>query len=808
MKITRCDVALALAPLLRRPGTAAILVILIAAACALSTVNFSTFFFLYSRPLPYANYERVAYLGQASAVQRSAAGDQQTLDNFLFLQTELTSTERVAAYSPWRNETLRHRDTSVTITGCWITPGFFEILGVNPALGISFSDAAAIHQSPRPMILSDALWTERFQRDPAILGQTVYLNDRLHVISGVMSAGFEMPGLSSDEQPDYWAPLNPDDIPKADWKSRWFPSIALLKPGVSLEQLNAELALVTPRLRELHPTVMAERSLVAHDLKQWVLGDVRHYFNLLVIVAALLSVIVIMNLVNLLFGQLADRQAYMVTARALGADQIQMLTPLVLEFLVLAGIGLVVGVPLALAYRHVLVEMLGRAGLALPTFEPALYGAVGTAMILLVVTCVVLGVRILQRQQSGGSQRLVASARTVIGGSRGLVDGIAVLGQTTLAITLLVVCTLLALSLKRQASANADLPLMQLQRAFLVMRLDKFPTQEARIRKLFEFKEALRALPEIEAVALANPAMPHEGNPKYRMIDDRDTVAAKDSVKYIIRPAACSDYFKLAGLKVVSGRTFSEQDMVSKQRLLVVSQRAVELHWPGQNPVGRRVLIDHRTDDWAEVIGVVDNIESAQTNLDLPLMWRSFNYHPFNIAELLFKTRNGAPIDRQRFETVLNQVDPDIILGEYGTITQLQERRRWMPEAIARLSLLLAVVASLVCAFGIFSILNRRVEASSKDIAVRKALGASAWHIITSVGKRDFLWAVSGVLLGVILSLVAGRHFFEVTNLRAVELVCAPLIGAAGVLLAAVVGATVPIARALASSTASLLRGE
>lgn len=808
MKITRCDVALALAPLRRRPGTAAILVILIAAACALSTVNLSTFLFLYARPLPFTNYERVAYLGQASGVQRSAAGDPQTLDNFLFLQTELGSAERVAAYSAWRNETLRHRDTSVTVTGCWITPGFLEILGVNPALGISFSDAAAIHQSPRPLILSDTLWTQRFQRDPAIVGQTVYLNDRLHVIVGVMGAGFEMPGFFGEDQPAYWAPLNPDDIPKADWKSRWFPTIALLKPGVSLEQLNAELALVTPRLRQLHPTVMAERSLVAHDLKQWLLGDVRRYFNLLVVVAALLSVIVVVNLINLLLGQLADRQAYMVTARALGADQIQMLTPLLLEFLVLAVIGGVVGVPLALAYRHVLVEMLGRAGLALPTFEPALYGAVGTAISLLVVTSVVLGVRILQRQQSGGGQRLVASTRTIIGGSRGLVDGIAVLGQTALAITLLVVCTLLALGLKRQASANAELPLMKLQRAFLVMRLDKYPTQEARIQRLFELKEALRALPELEGAALANPAMPGEGSPKYRMIDDRDTVAAKDSVKYIMRPAVCPDYFKLAGLKVVSGRTFSEQDMVTKRRLLVVSRRAVELHWSGQDPVGRRVFIDHRTDDWAEVIGVVDNIESAETNLDLPLMWRAFNYHPFNIAELLFNTRTGAPINRQRFETILNQVDPDIILGECGTITQLQERRRWMPEAIARLSLLLAVVASVVCAFGIFSVLNRRVEASSKDIAVRKALGASAWHVITSVGKRDFLWAVGGVLIGVILSLVAGRHFFEVTNLRAVEVVAAPLIGASGVLLAAVMGATVPIARALAASTASLLRGE
>jgi len=292
------------------------------------------------------------------------------------------------------------------------------------------------------------------------------------------------------------------------------------------------------------------------------------------------------------------------------------------------------------------------------------------------------------------------------------------------------------------------------------------------------------------------------------MIDDRDTVAAKDSVKYIMRPAVCPDYFKLAGLKVISGRTFSEQDMVSKRRLLVVSQSAVELHWSGQDPVGRRVLINHRTDDWAEVIGVVGNIESAETNLDLPLVWRSFNHHPFNIAELLFNTRTGAPLSRQRLEEVLNQVDPDIIFGEYGTITQLQERRRWMPEAIARLSLLLAVVASVVCAFGIFSILNRRVEASAKDIAVRKALGASAWHIITSVGKRDFRWAVSGGLVGVILSLVAGRHFFEVTNLRMVEVVGAPLIGASGVLLAAVMGATVPIARALAASTVSLLRGE
>jgi hypothetical protein len=411
-------------------------------------------------------------------------------------------------------------------------------------------------------------------------------------------------------------------------------------------------------------------------------------------------------------------------------------------------------------------------------------------------------------REQGSDATPLASTRTVVSRSRGWIDGAAVLGQTALAITLLVACSLLALSLRRQASANAGLPLADLQRAFLVLRQEKYPSQAALLRRLLEVKAALIAMPDIRGAALVSEAVPSENNPLYGMIDDFDTIPVKDSTKYVIRPAACPDYFAVAGLRIVAGRAFTEQDMQTNRRLMVVSKRAAELYWPGRDPVGRRVLVNHRTDDWAEVIGVAENIDSPRTNLTLPLVWRSFDRHAYQQIDLVFQTRTGAPLTRERFEQMLRKVDSDILVVDYGSVAASLLRQRWMPEAIARLSLLLAVVASVVCAFGIFSILNRRVTASLKEIAVRKALGAPAWHIITSVGRRDIVWALTGLVVGVVLSLLGGRHVFEVSNLRVAEVVLAPLVGSAGVLFAALVGALAPLFRALSTETVPLLRSE
>lgn len=649
MLLNRIDLSLALAPFRRRPGTAAIMITLLAVLCALTSANLSVFHFLTTRPLPYANYERILWIGQEGKMQKQPAGDPQTLDNFMLLQAGLTNVERIAAFNRWHNETLRHQDATETVTGCWITPGFFEVLGVKPILGTTFSD-------------------------PAIL------------------------------------------------------------------------------------------------------------------------------------GQLADRRPYFATAQALGADRRQILKPLLAEHLLLSALGVAVGAPLALAYRHLLLATLGPAGLMLPTFEVGLFAATGLVATALVVLTVVLGVRTLHGERHGDPVRRV-STRVVGSHSRGWIDGVAILAQTSLAIALLVTCSLLALSLRRQASANADLPLVDLQRGFLVLRKEKYESHSALIRRMLEIKSSVLARPEIRSAALGTDSAPVAPN-FYTMIDDLDTVSLKESQKQVVRATVCPDYFATVGLRIISGRGFTAADLHSRRRTMVISQRVAELYWPGRDPIGRRMLINHRTDDWAEIIGVAQNIESPSTNALLPMVWRGFNHHPFDGAEVLFQTRTGQPISREWFQRVVWSVDPTILIPGYDNVSNFLRRQRWLPESIARLSLLLALVASAVCGFGIFSILNRRVSAAQKEIAVRKALGASAWRIISSVGRRDLGWAAAGLALGVTLSLLGGRHVFELANLRASEVVLAPVVGAIGVFAGALLGALVPLVRALAADTALVLRSE
>jgi hypothetical protein len=153
----------------------------------------------------------------------------------------------------------------------------------------------------------------------------------------------------------------------------------LRRADVSIAQVQAALALASRRLRQQYTSSMAERSLVATDLKAWLFGANRRYFNLLMIVAALLSAIIAANLINLLLGQLTDRTPYFATAQALGTEEHQLLKPLFLEHLVLCARVLAAGAPRALAYRHLLVATLGPAGLTLPATDAGVLAVPGLA---------------------------------------------------------------------------------------------------------------------------------------------------------------------------------------------------------------------------------------------------------------------------------------------------------------------------------------------------------------------------------------------------------------------------------------------
>lgn len=808
MKLNRCDFALAVAPLWRRWGTALLVVLMLSVGLALTAVNLSLFRFLYVSPLPYENYDRLVWLGQDNPVQRNVAGDSQTLDNVLFLRRELTTVESVVAANRWHNETLRYKDRIESVYGTWVDYGYFEALGVKPILGSTFSHAALASGGPRPLILAERFWEERFNRNASILGEVLYLDDRPHVVVGVLGNATRDPASEAYEQPLYWAPLDPREVPRSDWRSRWFPAFALRKNGVTTAQLQAELDGATQRLREMYPEVMANRSLVAHPIKFRLFGERMKHFNLLMGVATLLSVLILVNLTNLLLARLADRRSYLELATALGASPIQMLKPLLFEHGVLVTLSVALALPLSIGYRHLLFAALQPTGILLPIVEPGYFVLTAAGLAAFVFALVLGGVwPQLQRSQArgaaaGGANRVVSSR------SRNWVDGVAIFGQTALAIALLAVCSLLALSLFRQANANRDLRLVRLHHAFSVAPVKKYASAEAASRARFELKRALQEIPGVKRVAMTSDAVPNAQTAAYAFIDDLDTSPAAESVKRAPRLAVCPDYFDAAGLRVVAGRIFAESDMNSGRRLMVVSRRAAELYWPGRDPVGRRVLVNHRTDDWAEVIGVVEDIESPQTNERMPVLYRSFDWHPYPNMHYVIETQTGQPITRQVLQETFTRADPHRVLIAYDEVAEAQRRMRWFPEAIAEISFLLALVACGVAGLGLFSVLNRRVASSMRELAVRKALGAPSWRIVSSVGARDVSWATGGIALGIAVSLLGTQALFALGNLDAWDYVLAPSLASLGVLVGALLGALVPLTRALVADPLPLLRDQ
>ena len=701
------------------------------------------------------------------------------------MQTVFTG---VAAHRSFYANLAFDRQTMVG-RGMLVSGSYFPVLGLQPALGrlLNSDDDKKTGESP-VVVLSHAYWTSRFGQRPDVLDRTMIVNGHTLTIVGVTPKGFE--GTTLGATPHVFVPItlrglmDPGFTAFDNRRSYWVYAFARLKPGVSIEQARSGMNAVyrgiindveVPLQRGLSEQTMArfrEKPLViepGHQGQTSVRGGARTPLILLLAVTGLVLLIACANVANLLLARGAARSAEMAVRLSIGANRGILIRQLLGESLILAVLGAAAGILVARWTLQVIVSML-PAETAL-MIKPAI-----DARVMLFAGVVALGTGILfglfpalnstkpdllstLKAQAGqpSSARGAAWFRTALATT-----------QIALSMALLIAAGLFVKSLANVARVDLGMSIDNVIAFSVSPELNGYTGERSSV--LFRrIEEELAAQPGVTSVVGSmvpvlvgdnwGNDVTVEGFPRG---PDIDTNAQYN----LVGPG----YFKTMGIAMVAGREFSSQDTVGAPKVVVVNQAFVRKFKLGANAVGKRMTDDGDKLDM-EIVGVAADAKYSEVRDAVPpLFFRPYKQTP-DLGSLNFYVRSAGDPNQvlSAVPRVVASLDPNLPIDGLRPLPQIARDNTFLDRFIGVMAGAFAALATLLAAIGLYGVLAYTVSQRTREIGLRMALGAPPSRVRGMVLKQVAIMTVVGGLIGVTLSLWAGRQaralLFEMTAL-------------------------------------------
>ncbi|HEX9580812.1 MAG TPA: ABC transporter permease [Gemmatimonadales bacterium] len=651
----------------------------------------------------------------------------------------------------------------------YVTASYFPLLGTAPALGRFLSPEDDAVGGAQPVaVLGHGLWQSAFGGDPGVLGRTMAIADEPYTIIGVAPKGFTGPGLT---RVDVWLPMSvlgprvTDNWTRA-WDAQWLRVIGRLKPGVTAEQAGVDATAAyqrayqsadgsfTPRARlSLAPLGANEqgREPTETTVSRWLVG-----------VTAIVLLIACANVINLLLARAVRRRREVMVRIALGVGRWRLVRLLLTESVLLAlagsAAGIIVASLISLLVRQTLLTNIEWT--RSPVDSRVLLLSAGLA----VVTGVLVGiVPALQATRLDVATGLKAGVREG-GGQRSRLRAALTVAQAALSVVLLVGAGLFVKSLRNAGSLDLGI---QPDRALTVSvrwpSLGRFASDAARERERaqrmdfwWRAVDRMRALPGVEHASLA------VGTPFRSSFTVNLRIPGRDSVPRLMGrspsiSAVTSAYFATVGTPLLRGRDFTPADGAGSERVAIVSDVMAQTVWPGQEPIGACLIVESLP--CARIVGVVADARRFRLREDPHMHY----YVPLGQeagmgGTVLLVRPTGDP---EAFSSTVRRellaMDPEMGYIEVATMQQDidPQVRPWrLGAAVFGLA---GVLALVVAAVGLYSVLSYLVEQRAVEIGVRVALGAGAATIIRLILTHSARAALLGVALGIGLALAGGR---------------------------------------------------
>ena len=760
------DSRYAIRTLLKNPAVTLIAVFALALGIGANTAIFTVVDRVLLRPLPYNDADRLVNVVRKF---RTGTSPSMSIPKFAAIrQADLL--DAVAVYDfmgPGMN--LSAAGTPEQVRGVHVSEAYFHLFGVTPMIGRTFSPEEDRAGGPRVVVLTNGLWKRRFGSDASIIGRTISLNSEPFTVIGVMG-----PGFAGEPETDLFL-AEQADLNSANQGHFLFLG-ARLKPGVSIEQANAQLRVVADRFRKLNPGVISpDESFAAQPMGPMMVGDLRTPLFILLGAVAFVLLIACANVANLLLVRAAGRGKEIAIRIAIGASRVAILRQLLTESLLLAVAGGMAGVLFGAVGLRVLLALAPAELPRLPApgnLNPfALMDGriLAFACAVSILTGVLFGlVPALQisRPDVNASLR-EGGARTTAGSARQRTRSALVVAEIALSLVLLVGATLMIRTFLALRNVQPGFQTASVLTMSSSLAGKKYETAAGVERLATELTRRLESLPSVQAATYAL-ALPLQIGPDLPFTiagkPPRDGGPFNGDEQY--RPVG-PHYFQTLGIPLRRGRLFDERDSSTGPWTLIVNEAMAKKYWPNEYPVGATVTIGkgiapEMEDRPREVVGIVGDVHETGIDQDSPpVMYIPVGQEPNGLVALgnrvlpsswaVRAAGDPAALARALQQEVLH-VDLDLPIARVMTMDRI------LAKSIARQNfnmILLGIfggIALLLAAIGIYGVMSYTVQQRTNEMGIRIALGAGTGQLLRLVIGHGLVLAAIGVAIGLAAS--------------------------------------------------------
>ncbi len=736
----------------KRPGFTAVVIFTLAIGIGATTAMFGTINAVLLSSLPFDESEKLV-MGRATfggQINPWVSGY-----DYYDYRDQNDSFESLAAFMYGGQVSILGGDEPELVDSAYCTWDLFQTLRIQPAAGRFFIAEEGVEDGPKVVIVSHAYWQQRFGGESDTVSSALLLDGTPHTVVGVLPAGFH---FMTDA--DIWQ-LTYRNGPGAGAR-RWHNLLLAgrLKPGVTVQQAQAEIDIISTRLQRQYPDTNEGKGLAVTDLHDALVENMRPNLLMLMGAVSLVLLIACSNVAGLLLARGQDRLTEIAVRSAVGASRRRLVRQLLTECTLLALVAGVAGVVLAIIFQGILIRLLplGELGISRLDLSPVvLLFALGVS----VATGILFGlVPAIQGTVVDPSRQLKTGGRATWARRGSMLRNGFVVFQVAISVMLLIGAGLLIRSLARQMNVDLGFNPKNVLAAGVWLPAGDYPDAEERVVFFESLVEEVEALPGVRSAGFVNrlPIKHRSGNiylyTPDQGADDRQASFSRSADFRYVTPG----YLQTMGIPLLAGRDIAATDSAESPRVMVITQSLAEEFFPGQNPVGKILLVDMGELVEHEVVGVVGNARLSRITSDpFHAMYMAQSQVAGERLQLAVRTNIDPATFIEPIRGILKAKDPNVPLADPSTMEAIIDDALSDFRVVTSSLGLLSAIAGLLALVGLYGVLAHYVSQHHHEIGVRMTLGASTRQVAMMVLSRGLAVVAAGVAAGLVASFWATR---------------------------------------------------
>ena len=729
--------------LLGNPAFSLIALLALVLGIGANTAIFSVVNAVFLKPLPFPDPGRLVMVWE-----HRDQGDKTNVanpQNFLEWQARNRSFEKMAAFveTPFN---ITGPGTPEQVVGSYVTHDFFGILRISPALGRDFSAQEDSPGAPDVVLISDSLWKRRFGADPGIVGKQVALGSKSATIVGVAPSNFRFPGMKSELWELY-------TIKRAAQRGgRFLTGIARLKPGVSLDQAQADMDVIGAQLQREFPQFNTKWGVKILSMREQFVGELRTPLFVLLGAVGLVLLIACANVANLMLMRSSRRQREMAIRTSLGATRARVMRQLLIESGMLGLAAGAIGLAVAVWAKDGLVKMLpvdmsvARANgvsIDLNVLAFTLFVSVGTALLFGLLPA-------LRSSRPDLSDSLKEGGRGVHGSLRkNRLRAVLAAAEMAIALTLLIGAGLLTKSFLRLASVPPGFRAEHVLTMHMTLNTPRYAKDDQIAPGLAEILRRVQRIPGVVSAGSVHFLPLGDGFAKTGFRIDGLPIPAPGQEPGTGVLTITPGYFAAMGIPVLRGRVFTDDDVAGKPQVTIITESFAKQFFPNENPIGRRLFVQWGKKTPYEIVGVVGDVKhEGLDRASYQTVYFTYAQDPNGFANLVIRTAVDPLSVARTVQSEIHAFDPQQAVADIQPLDVLVAESIQRPRFQSTLVGGFALLALLLASIGVFGVMAYSVAQRTHEIGIRMALGAERNQVVRLVVRQGLTIALLGVAGG------------------------------------------------------------